>query len=60
MKTHLAEGRDLPGEWNYSMRPPRGQIYQALFTHIPRSAIILSQLANKLQEKDPRSLSQLR
>jgi hypothetical protein len=51
MKVYLAEGRDdLPGEWGYSMRPPIGQIYQALFTQIPSSAVVLSQFAEKLQE----------
>jgi hypothetical protein len=50
MKAHLAAASDdwPPGEWDYGMSPPRGQLYQILCTVIPKVARVLSDCADKI------------
>jgi hypothetical protein len=49
MRKHLAEARGwLPGEYGYTMRPPRGQTYQVLQKAIWRAANILGAFTDKL------------
>jgi hypothetical protein len=50
MKAHLAAVSDdwPPGEWDYGMSPPRGQLYQILSEVIPKGALVLSDCADKI------------
>lgn len=50
MKAHLTAATDdwPPGEWDYGMRPPRGQLYQTLISVIPNSALGFRACADKL------------
>ena len=50
MKAYLAAATDEwpPSEWDYGMKPPRGQSYQILCSVIPKGAAILSGGADKI------------
>jgi hypothetical protein len=50
MKAYLAAATDEwpPGEWDYGMKPPRGQLYQILCSVIPQGGAILSGCADKI------------